>query len=268
MKWSFRVAKARKNEHASEFMMGEREISLITMCCIGATVLCVFVFWLFPNFDMWSMQQYYTDDGGFYLRSDVFLANFRKFVLFALFAFYVMVIAGWIDAYRKQEPVLGFTWDKWAYMGACALAGPVLVVNIILKGNWGRARPRDLEVFGGSLDYSQFYVWSDQCQDNCSFTSGEVAGVVMVFFALAFLLSRPARYVVFLIGVLLAAFVAWIRLAKGAHFPSDTIMAVVLMLFVATEVYYVFYLRKANWIANANEKQLAKLDREKLAAHD
>lgn len=264
MKWSFKIERPEKNEYAGAHMASHVEVSWISVAMLALSGLCFLLFWLLPDLDMEIMRTFWHEDSRFFIGSDWLLGWIRRGLLFSIFAFYVMVIAAGLDAYNKQQPALGFTWDKWAYMGACALAGPVLVVNVILKGNWGRARPRSVEEFGGSLDFTQFWVWADQCQDNCSFTSGEVAGVAMIFFALAFLLSNPVRYVVGVIGILCAAFTAWIRFAMGAHFPSDTIMAAVLMVLVAAEVYYVFYLRSAHWIGKANELQIAKLDKQKL----
>lgn len=268
MKWSFLSENQKTNEYASKHMAGAQEIRWISIAMVLAAVLCFFVFWISPDLDMDIMRAFWKEEGRFFVGHDPVLQSIRSSILFLILVFYVVAIYAGLDAYKKQMPVLGFSWDNWAYMGACALVGPVLIVNVILKGNWGRARPRSVEEFGGNLDYTHFWVWADQCKDNCSFTSGEVAGVAMIFFAIAFLLSYPVRYVVGVIGVLCAAFTAWIRFAMGAHFPSDTLMAAILMILVAAQTYYVFYLRKADWIGKANDLQLAKLDREKLQRQD
>ncbi len=266
MKWSFQVERPEKNAYADEYMLGQREVLWISVASVFCGFLCFFIFWIFPDFDMDVMRAFWRDGERFFVGNDPVLKGIRQGLFIFIFVFYLTVILAGLDAYKKQTPSLGFTWDKWAYMGACALAGPVLVVNVILKGNWGRARPRAVEEFGGKLEYTDFWVWSDQCRDNCSFTSGEVAGVAMIFFALAFLLSNPLRYVIGMIGILCAAFTAYIRFAMGAHFPSDTIMATILMMLVAAEIYYLFYLRKAEWIGKSNALQQAKLDQEKFVS--
>ncbi|MEM9329807.1 MAG: phosphatase PAP2 family protein [Pseudomonadota bacterium] len=262
MKWIFGFAPYGKNEFATDMMPTSREASLLFGFAVLAGFICFLVFWIFPNLDLDVVRAFANENGTFYLGADPVLSGLRKAVLFILFFFYVLVIGGGLDAFKHQRPVLGFTWEKWAYLGACAMLGPVLLVNVILKGNWGRARPKYLEEFGGSLDFTPFWVWADQCRDNCSFTSGEVAGVVMVLFSIAFVLGAGVRYVIFAITVLVAAFIAWIRFAMGAHFPSDTVMSVVLMLLVAVQVYCLFFLSEARWISKLNQKQLAKLEHE------
>lgn len=251
-----------KNEHATEEMPSFREVVLLATLGLAAGIVCFLIFWNFPDLDMQVVSGFADENGHFFRRGDVFLAGVRKAVLFFIFFFYVLVIAGGLESFKKQQPVIGFTWDKWAFVGACALIGPVMIVNVILKGNWGRARPRFLEEFGGTLEFTPFWVWADQCRDNCSFTSGEVAGVAMVFLSVAFVLGLGARYLVFLAAIIASAFIAWVRFAMGAHFPSDTVMSVVFMLIVGSGTYYLFFLRPAPWIGKLNRLQIDKLNKE------
>ena len=165
---------------------------------------------------------------------------------------------------KQYRAVLGLTWDKWFYLFVCGMVGPVFIVNMVLKAYWGRARPRDIENFTGTLEYTDFWVWSDQCMSNCSFTSGEVAGVAIIVFSLAMVTSYPLRYVLVLVGLLCAGFVGWIRVAMGAHFTSDAIMSTLLMMIVAAELYYVIYLRPNKWMVALDDKQAVKVGHERL----
>lgn len=264
MQWDIdTIAPARKNASAGINMMGARENLAISIGALVAALICFAVFYGFPELDMAIARAFANDDGRFYLSGDPYVAGIRKAFLYGVLVYYAVVIFCWIDAYQTQLPVLGQTWDKWAYQGFCAILGPIVVVNVVLKANWGRARPRELEEFGGSLEFTPFWDWTNQCVSNCSFTSGEVAGISMLFIALAFLLSRPVRYAVFLIGVLTAGLVSWMRIAMGGHFASDTVMSIILMTIVAAELYYAFYLTPGDWIGKMNKRQLVKLGRDK-----
>ena len=59
-----------------------------------------------------------------------------------------------------------------------------VIVNFILKGLWGRARPEMLYNMGGHK-YSPLVSFSDACMNNCSFVSGDAA-VGFSFIALYF----------------------------------------------------------------------------------
>ncbi|MDD4147051.1 MAG: hypothetical protein PHO85_00825 [Candidatus Cloacimonetes bacterium] len=41
----------------------------------------------------------------------------------------------------------------YLFMVLSIILGPGLIVNSALKDNWGRPRPRDLEIFGGRYNY-------------------------------------------------------------------------------------------------------------------
>ncbi len=258
-----------KNKFAHQGMPSRREALAFVFLGLVITFVCYSVFSRWPDLDIELSRMFTNEASRFYLQSDGLITMFRKGVLFLIFGFYVLVIGGWIDAYNRQTPVLGHEWHRWSFLGTAGLLGPVLIVNVILKGNWGRARPQFLEEFGGSLEFTPFWVWSDQCRDNCSFSSGEVAAVAMVFLSLAFLLRPIGRYLTLAVGLVCAIIISWKRLALGAHFLSDTIMSVALMCMSVSLVYWFFYLRPANWIGwfdqKQNEKLAAKAARSKIA---
>lgn len=256
----------RKNKHANEDMPTARETLIVALFGVAIAVFCYVIFNVWPNYDLEVSRSFTGDNSRFDLRSDDFLSRFRQGVIFLIFFFYVLVIGGWIDAYFHQKKVLGHEWHRWSFLGTAAMIGPVLIVNVIFKGNWGRARPQFLEEFGGSLEFSPFWQWSDQCRDNCSFPSGEVSAIAMVFLSIAFLLPRSVRYVVYYVGLICTVVIAWKRIALGSHFLSDTLMSVSFMCICVAAVYWFMYLRPAGWIDWFDEKQRKKLD-EKAAAN-
>lgn len=110
------------------------------------------------------------------------------------------------------------------YLGLTLLIGPGLIVETLLKPNWGRARPRDISDFGGSATYSPAWQMSDQCDGNCSFVSGHAA-VAFWLTAYAFILPAKWRIPVLIVSVILGFAMGVVRIAQGAHFLSDVATA-------------------------------------------
>ena len=46
---------------------------------------------------------------------------------------------------------------------------------MLLKGFWGRARPNDILELGGNDNFSAWFQYSDACNANCSFVSGDAS---------------------------------------------------------------------------------------------
>ena len=104
--------------------------------------------------------------------------------------------------------------------------GPGLIVNAVLKENWGRPRPGMVTEFGG--DY-QFMPWWDPrgaCDSNCSFVSGEASAAVWMV-APAMLVPPPWRYAALGAAGLYGIAFAFIRMLAGGHFLSDVIFAAI-----------------------------------------
>ena len=66
------------------------------------------------------------------------------------------------------------------FLFAGILVGPVLVVDVGLKDHSGRARPINVQPFGGAKEFSPAFVPTNQCIKNCSFVSGHVVGASFI----------------------------------------------------------------------------------------
>ena len=111
------------------------------------------------------------------------------------------------------------------YLAALAslTLGPGLVVNLFLKTYSGRPRPRDTDLFGGSLDFVQAGSFAGKCLRNCSFVSGESSSGGWL---LCLVLLLPPRLRVPL-GLPLAAvslLMPALRVLTGAHYLSDAVL--------------------------------------------
>ncbi|MYZ49229.1 phosphatase PAP2 family protein [Propylenella binzhouense] len=109
--------------------------------------------------------------------------------------------------------------------------GPGLIVNALFKEHWGRARPRDIVEFGGTLEFTRVWQLAANCPTNCSFASGEAASAFFVV-AAAFIVPRGWRRATLAAALLFAAIVSYARLAMGGHFLSDILAAWAIVLVV------------------------------------
>lgn len=132
-------------------------------------------------------------------------------------------------------------WDgkRWNSQGirnqsvvlATLLLGPLLAVNLFFKEVFGRVRPRDIEAFGGTLNFTLPGDIAGQCLSNCSFVSGEasVGGWFLVCGLLFPPQYRRRAYVgLFVLGI----FMALLRVTFGAHFLSDVLLGYIIPIIV------------------------------------
>ncbi len=157
----------------------------------------------------------------------------RKILPIFLFAAAGLIALAGVAAAVVKRPVAGIN-PRMALLVVASLAlGPGLVVNVILKDNWGRARPSTIAEFNAghqpTLRHSPPLVMSDQCPDNCSFPSGHAAlGFWTVSFALLAPLRRRRAAMTAAIGFGLA--MGAVRIAQGGHFLSDVAFSGVIVV--------------------------------------
>ncbi len=133
----------------------------------------------------------------------------------------VIALLGWLVAQ------FGSRWQAWrlplAFVVVAGVLGPGMVVNWGFKENWQRARPYQVENFGGPQKFSRAAVISDQCNNNCSFVSGHVScGVFLISLGLVHR-RRQRRWAA--IGVASGLVIGFARMADVAHWLSDVLWA-------------------------------------------
>ncbi len=110
-----------------------------------------------------------------------------------------------------------------AFVVVAGILGPGAVVNLVFKDHWQRARPYQVEVFGGPLKFTRAAVITDQCDSNCSFVSGHVAcGAFLVALGLV---HRRRRVAWAAAGTLAGLTIAFARFSDKAHWFSDALWA-------------------------------------------
>jgi membrane-associated PAP2 superfamily phosphatase len=106
------------------------------------------------------------------------------------------------------------------------IIGPGLLVNLILKEQVGRARPREIVEFGGPYQFTQFWQ-PGTAGTNSSFPSGHAA-IAFALMAPWFPLRGHQRRLAlgFLLGgVFFGLLVGIARILQGGHFASDVLWA-------------------------------------------
>lgn len=132
------------------------------------------------------------------------------------------------------------------YLFLVLIVGAGLIVNLVLKDNFGRARPRDVVEFGGTKLYTPPFIVSGECGKNCSFSSGEAAAG---FFALALARALSRRRASLIAGFSFGALASFCRVASGAHFFSDTVVSFFVMLIVADVLHFYLLSRERERLA-------------------
>ncbi|MCI5143830.1 MAG: phosphatase PAP2 family protein, partial [Candidatus Electrothrix sp. ATG1] len=116
-------------------------------------------------------------------------------------------------------------WRRKAVFILLLLAlGPGLVINILLKDQMGRPRPRQIVEFGGPHEFTQCWMPGNG-GTNSSFPSGHAA---VAFFLMApwFVLrdkKQPYARIFLVSGLLFGTLVGIARILQGGHFLSDII---------------------------------------------
>jgi lipid A 4'-phosphatase len=184
------------------------------------------VFTLWPQVDLWTSAQFREPDGRF--------LDDRHAWAWALY--WAMPKIGWlyfigalvtIALGRRWPQRVPFRWRRRAASLALVSGlGSWLLINVLLKEHWGRARPREVAelVAGMPHHFSAALVPTDQCFHNCSFTSGHAASGFVIM-AVGLMGSAATRRRWLAIGLAVGALASAGRVVQGAHFLSDTLFA-------------------------------------------
>ena len=140
------------------------------------------------------------------------------------------VIAAMIWNHRRRS--WGTIWQKAALLLLASVAlSSLLITDTVLKEIWGRPRPWQTELFGGTLPFVAAGRLGGQCVSNCSFVSSESAAAFWVV-CLVVLLPGRWRTAGYAATLSIAMGTAALRVAFGAHFLSDVVLAGLLAILV------------------------------------
>lgn len=200
---------------------------------VGLAAVFVLVFRLVPEIDLTVSGFFHNPATGFALADRglwdaILLANKTAAIAFATTAVVLLVMH-----LIRRRTADGLALRYWLLVGLLYLLGPTLLVNGFMKRFFGRARPVQIEAFGGKGPFTAAWQVSGYCHAACSFVSAEVAAGTALTVGLAigarwFKGRRTAR----LFGALslcaggLLVLTSVERIGSGRHFLSDVVFAV------------------------------------------
>jgi membrane-associated phospholipid phosphatase len=215
-----------------------QEKPLLLALLVTLTLSAVFV--TFPQIDIALSRLFYVEGEGFPAGRITALNTFRAFgQYFPLTLTIVLVFGLVLKLIYPSRPSL-FPPRFTLYFASLFLLGPALMVNGIFKPFFDRPRPRSIVEFGGQDLFVHAWGLGGDVFDDRSFVSGEAA-VVVCLIPLAFFVPIVWRRCVFVLLSLFAALTALNRIAFGAHFLSDVLIAAGLMATLSIALAYVFY---------------------------
>lgn len=203
----------------------------IELAAVAGSIGLALLFLLAPGADLWFSGLFFREGPGFYLRD----ATWVRVLYDMVHPLAVVLVLGLLvvliyNLWRRRAVGL-FDVRAVLFMLAVLAVGPGLVVNVVFKDHWGRARPRDVVEFGGTRTFTPAFIISDQCERNCSFVSGH-ASLPFAFAGLGYLLRRR-RWAVFAGAAAFGGVVGLGRVVQGAHFLSDVVFSGIFVFIVA-----------------------------------
>jgi len=211
---------------------------LLLLCFLASSLLLA----AFPALDI-RVSRLFFDGTGFHLANQWWVRLLQGSVGYAVGLSLTAVVALYAFNKKSRRQVGGVAGRTVVYLFLVLLLGAGLIVNVLLKNSFGRARPRNIEEFGGDQKFTGAFVVSGECATNCSFSSGDGAGA---FFLLAMAWALSRRRTVLLAALGFGALVSFSRVAAGAHFLSDIVVSFFVMIILADALHgYVLVPRPA-----------------------
>ncbi len=209
---------------------------LLATLVLGLVVGLIFA--IFPGLDLWAASLFYDSESGKFpmSRSEDWetVRNLAYWVPYLLVAPSVFVLVRKLVFPRTKMIIAP---SIALFLVGSFIAGPGVVSNLILKENWGRPRPIQVEQFGGKADFEPWWRPGGACQRNCSFVSGEGS---LAFWTVAPAMLAPPAARPFTMGaaVLYGISVGGLRVGFGRHFLSDVLFAGIVTIGVVLLFYY------------------------------
>jgi lipid A 4'-phosphatase len=194
----------------------------IYAACVAAALA---LFLLVPQVDLWVSNWFYQPQRGFVMRDWAPAAFVYHAIAWIAWGVVLVVAAASAWLFLVEKPLWRLDRKALLFIAFSTALGPGLLTNTVLKDHWGRARPSQVEMFGGALHFTPAPLPAAQCPRNCSFVSGHAAlGFSLVAFAFLLPPGRTRRR-----GIAAAlgfgAFVGVVRIVQGGHFLSDVVWA-------------------------------------------
>lgn len=204
-------------------------------------IASIIILILLPQIDIEITSLFYSVEHGFYLKDAWWVTLLYNSVPIILKSIVSGVLVLYLINKIFKRKLLQVDGKVTAYLLLVLFLGPGLIVNTAFKDQFGRARPLTTIEFGGDKTFTPPFVISDQCNKNCSFSSGHAAGA---FFLIALaLLSTKQREWWIALATLYGFSVGLARIVAGGHFFSDVFISYFVVLMVS-KLFYELIIRQ------------------------
>jgi lipid A 4'-phosphatase len=220
-------------------MVGAITATLVALALASA------LFVLMPGIDLSISGLFYTLGNGFVFGNSKPIVAIRNsgIGLTWIVSLGLIALAIWwtlrptaVDRWPSMRP-----WADWLFVTAALALGPGVLVNLIIKPIWGRARPRQILEFGGQKNFTPAWVVTDQCSWGCSFVSGEAAASAFLF-VFVFIVPQRWRPLAFWLALAVTIIISFVRIAAGGHYLSDVVIAslliILMLLILHAQIYH------------------------------
>jgi membrane-associated phospholipid phosphatase len=209
-------------------------------------LILTLIFWTFPQLDIWASGLFF--DGTYFpMRSLDGPRLLRRLGILvprlAILGLVLFLLARLIWPTLKKHLSI----QKALFLLGSAAIGPGLLVNLVFKSHWGRARPVQTDLFGGEWSFSNVWIIANNCQSNCSFVSGEGA-MGFWFLGLALLLPLVHRKSALWCLGWFGALISVNRMAFGGHYLSDILLSWVITAFVMVALWKFMTNHPPHWL--------------------
>jgi len=189
---------------------------------LGAILLITtLIFWL-SDLDITLQSLFFDKEKGWYYVETPF---WRFLYKYGIFLGYILALGSlFLISFTYWQPKLIFWRRPAMLMVFVVLFGPGILVNLILKDQWGRPRPREITVFAGQEEYCQVAV-PNFGGEGKSFPCGHCA--IAFYLAVPYLFLRKKypfwAFTFLILGLSYGFLMGTARIMAGAHFLSDVI---------------------------------------------
>ena len=195
---------------------------------------------LFPEIDIGISNLFYKKGLGFVAGGTFYENILYHSITYVTAGALLIPILLYIYNFFTKKNILKVNAKVILYLGLVLSIGPGLIVNELLKNHWGRPRPAETTLFGGTKEFTPPFIITDQ--DGYSFSSGHVAAAFFLL-TLALLVRKNKAFWVFLASSYGIA-ISYVRIAAGGHFFSDAVVSFFITYIISIMFYNIFFTDK------------------------
>ena len=175
------------------------------------------------SIDIFLSNLFYFGKGQFLLQSYYGITIFFRNIILPLLLIYIFILPIFSILLSTKQIYFNYEFKikDIVFLWFSGFFNLLIIINLLLKNTWGRARPGDISQLDGEETFTPWYQTSSSCDVNCSFVSGDAA----VGFSIIVLYFLIKKEIFFWLSLFFGFVLGTIRIMEGGHFISDIVMA-------------------------------------------